>query len=332
MSPTRRTKRPSGESASAADQVEIAHGAPEQRIATQAGSSSAFQESPRKKRSTGISMSQKQALVDNLQLEITERARKLRAQYNLQAQGLRTRIEIRVNRIPMALRKSKMGELADKHQNGQNPQLDQISGAGKENETESAELEQPKKRTRGHPAPPGESTKASRVLSPASSNIRTLPRTTPGGKSFTRPGLSTVAGPSSPVKQHSSSNLFSNLAEKARSTTGRKQTASTSTTASSAGGSTRGRKPATGATTSKTARRVSGISESSESSTSTVVKKGTAKAATKETAPAPATKRTVMGTIRRGVTGTGTAKKAAAAKPAKTPASTATGRVLRKRS
>ncbi|KAJ0121432.1 hypothetical protein J7T55_008596 [Diaporthe amygdali] len=324
MTPTRRTKGSSGESASAADQVEIAQSAPEQGIATIPGSSSAAQESPRKKQRTGISMNQKQALIDNLQLEISERARKLRAQYNLQAQGLRTRIEIRVNRIPMALRKSKMGDLADKHQN---------------------ELEQPKKRTRAQP-PQGESTKASRVLSPASSNIRTLPRTTPGGKAaMTRPGLNTVAGASSPVKQHSSSNLFSNLAEKARSTrtaaAGRKQTASTSTTASSAGGSARGRKAAQGAgattsaTASKTARRVSGISESSESSTSTVVKKGSARAAqdaTKDTAPAPSTKRTVMGTIRRGMTGTGATKKAAAAKSTKTPASAATGRVLRNRS
>lgn len=71
MSPSRRTKRQSGESASAADQVDNAHGAPEQRIATKAGSSSAAQESPRKKQATGISMSQKQALVDNLQLEST---------------------------------------------------------------------------------------------------------------------------------------------------------------------------------------------------------------------------------------------------------------------
>lgn len=226
-------------------------------------------------------------------------------------------------------------------------QSDQISGAGKENEAEPAELEQPKKRTRNHAPPPADSAKASRVLSPASSNVRTLPRTTPGGKPLmSRPGLATVAGPSSPTKsptkQHSSSNLFSNLAEKARSTrtaaTGRKQTASTSTAASSTGGSARGRKPAAGATTneatSKTARRVSGISESSESSTSTVVKKGTGKAAqttTKEVAPAPATKRTMMGTIRRGVAGTGS-KKTAAAKSAKTHASTATGRVLRNRS
>jgi Nbl1 / Borealin N terminal len=46
---------------------------------------------------------------------VTERARKLRAQYMMQAQGLRTRIEIRVNRIPMALRRANMGELFSKH-------------------------------------------------------------------------------------------------------------------------------------------------------------------------------------------------------------------------
>jgi hypothetical protein len=46
---------------------------------------------------------------------VTERARKLRAQYTMQAQGLRTRIEIRVNRIPIALRKANMGELFAKH-------------------------------------------------------------------------------------------------------------------------------------------------------------------------------------------------------------------------
>lgn len=69
MTPSRRTKGQSGESAPAAGQFENAHGAPEQRIATKAGSSSAAQESPRKRQATGISMVQKQALVDNLQLE-----------------------------------------------------------------------------------------------------------------------------------------------------------------------------------------------------------------------------------------------------------------------
>ena len=50
-----------------------------------------------------------------LRVTVTERARKLRAQYALQAQSLRTRMEMRVNRIPTALRKANMGELYDKY-------------------------------------------------------------------------------------------------------------------------------------------------------------------------------------------------------------------------
>ncbi|EPE09207.1 hypothetical protein F503_06983 [Ophiostoma piceae UAMH 11346] len=87
-----------------------------QKVATKTSSA---EESPRKRQKTGVTAAQKQALIDNLQLEVTERARKLRAQYSLQAQGLRTRIEIRVNRIPMALRKLKMGELLQKHSTSQ---------------------------------------------------------------------------------------------------------------------------------------------------------------------------------------------------------------------
>ena len=62
-----------------------------------------------------ITQSQKQALIDNLQLEITERARGLRAHYALQCADLRARIERRINRVPIALRKAKMGELLHKH-------------------------------------------------------------------------------------------------------------------------------------------------------------------------------------------------------------------------
>ncbi|KXL44218.1 MAG: hypothetical protein FE78DRAFT_71928 [Acidomyces sp. 'richmondensis'] len=60
-----------------------------------------------------ITQAQRQAIMDNLQLEITDRARKLRAQYSLQAQSLRMRLEMRVNRIPLALRKRTMGELLE---------------------------------------------------------------------------------------------------------------------------------------------------------------------------------------------------------------------------
>lgn len=46
---------------------------------------------------------------------VADRARKLRAQYALQAQGLRTRLEMRINRIPRNLRKANMGDLLEKH-------------------------------------------------------------------------------------------------------------------------------------------------------------------------------------------------------------------------
>ncbi|KAL4741260.1 Borealin N terminal-domain-containing protein [Aspergillus similis] len=82
--------------------------------------------SPPKKRMR-ITRSQKQALMDNLQLEITERARKLRAQYALQAQDLRARIERRVNRIPVILRKANMGELLEKHDASLRAQLENPS-------------------------------------------------------------------------------------------------------------------------------------------------------------------------------------------------------------
>ncbi|KIX01389.1 uncharacterized protein Z518_09114 [Rhinocladiella mackenziei CBS 650.93] len=63
-----------------------------------------------------ITNSQKQALIDNLQLEITERARQLRAGYALQCADLRARIERRVNRIPISIRKMTMGELMEQHE------------------------------------------------------------------------------------------------------------------------------------------------------------------------------------------------------------------------
>lgn len=316
----------------------------------------------------------------------------------------------------MALRRAKMGELADKHKTGQHPQQvkptpsfsvshssrpptvpekdtplgrpasiaagascattssrpgpgrppkrirfeatlpspirihtntlsNEISGNGKENSVAAIESDGPKKKARGNPAVEAEATKVSKVLSPASANIRPMARPTPGGKpNLTRsapaPAPENAPGPSrSPVKQSSTTNLFSNWAEKARSTRKdagvKRGNASTSTTASSATGSVRGRKPGTASATgttkgpaTATAPRFSGISESSEGSTSTVVK-GAKKAA--EKTAAPTTKRAgVMSTIRRGVTG-GTKKTAATKATKTTPASTATGRVLRRR-
>ena len=80
-----------------------------------------------------ITQQQKQALMDNLQLEsmqlrsaqsraiaditpVTERARQLRAEYALQCADLRARIERRVNRIPISIRKTTMGDLMQQHE------------------------------------------------------------------------------------------------------------------------------------------------------------------------------------------------------------------------
>lgn len=54
-------------------------------------------------------------------MAVTERARKLRAQYALQAQGLRARLEMRVNRIPQALRKRNIQDLLDEHADNAKP-------------------------------------------------------------------------------------------------------------------------------------------------------------------------------------------------------------------
>ena len=133
MAPTRSKKqRKSTESVASVE-------APPQILATKTRSPARTpsNRSPIKKVKMGITLGQKQALIDNLQLEsennilqctlrtsliflkiVTERARKLRAQYMHQAQVLRSRIEIRVHRIPMAMRKVNMGELLLKHSQG----------------------------------------------------------------------------------------------------------------------------------------------------------------------------------------------------------------------
>ncbi|KAG0648099.1 hypothetical protein D0Z07_5651 [Hyphodiscus hymeniophilus] len=237
MAPTRSKKRKSTESTSSIDVQSFP--APPQlvpmKLCSPARTPTA--RSPIKKSRMGITLGQKQALIDNLQLEITERARKLRAQYMLQAQGLRTRIEIRVNRIPMAIRRANMGELLLNYsENATRPVLakaqtspaklqspsrvqtqqsqkylrtspspqrrikrlsDEISSADKENE----DIEYPKKRPRGPPVPPARTTskiQPSEVLSPRSANSRTLPRS-PIRPAVT-PGKSNLARPVSPLK------------------------------------------------------------------------------------------------------------------------------------
>ena len=66
---------------------------------------------------------------------VTERARKLRAQYSLQAQSLRTRIEMRVNRIPTAMRKANIDQLYTKYEEIQ--RQEQAAAIAEEDPTQS---------------------------------------------------------------------------------------------------------------------------------------------------------------------------------------------------
>ena len=131
MAPVRQKKRGSDQSMASASR----HGATaNSKVPLKSSPSTPRHMSPIKKQRMGVTVQQKQALIDNLQLEgliifiplcrrwcmltcraVTERARRLRAQYNIQAQGLRSRIEIRINRIPTSLRKIKMGDLLVKY-------------------------------------------------------------------------------------------------------------------------------------------------------------------------------------------------------------------------
>ncbi|KAL9137613.1 MAG: hypothetical protein Q9175_001164 [Cornicularia normoerica] len=189
-------------------------------------------QSPRK-RSMTITEGQKQALIDNLQLEITERARKLRAQYALQAQSLRTRIELRINRIPNSLRKANMGELlnsnmemSDQMQQGARREekavevapssvpepivVDTMKSADKENNAQSLEaIPNPKKRAKmTATAKSRQATNPSTVLSPKSANSRTLPQS-PIRAELNSPQKSHFAHPTSPLKSISPIKLAS---------------------------------------------------------------------------------------------------------------------------
>ena len=104
-----------------------------------------------------ITATQKQALIDNLQLEITERARQLRASYALQSADLRSRIERRVQRIPVAMRKMTMGELMVKHGASQHKQIE----APRSEQTIHAQVTMPSSTERPLPPLPAEASKPS---------------------------------------------------------------------------------------------------------------------------------------------------------------------------
>ncbi|KAK1598036.1 Borealin N terminal-domain-containing protein [Colletotrichum navitas] len=328
-----------------------------QAVPTKAGTP-LLSSSPSKRQRLGISLEQKQAIIDNLQLEITDRARRLRAQYNQQAQTLRSRIQMRVNRVPRSMLKMTMADLVARAVEQQKrleaasrpppvPEKDfafrtspyklapparstkRLSDAMAGGDKENEQILNPKKKHRAAPAP----LSSSQILSPTSSNTRSLARERPPSS----PSKSSqIARPtSSPTKQHTSArSALSNMVEKAKKT-GRAAPShplNASTTSSNASAPA----PATGTAPPTRTRRANTttaakapsrpgtrtgkrISDSSEDSTGTVVKK---------TAASASAKRTVMGTIRKGV-GAATRKPAA---PNSAPASAAgTTRVLRKR-
>ncbi|KAH6627974.1 Borealin N terminal-domain-containing protein [Chaetomium tenue] len=243
-----------------------------QKVPTKEGSSHP-NESPAKRQRVGITLAQKQALIDNLHLEITERARKLRANYNIHAQSLRTRIEIRVNRIPLSLRKLTMGELLERY--SKEPQQrhaantgsvrgppvpakdvpsrpptrgamtahpvkrrsHEISGGDKENQVQT-----PQKKMRAHTGAEV-ARNPTHVLSPTTSNSRVAPRT------VATPARSGIARPApTPGRAVAATNILNKMVEGARSTTRppttaassspRKTLTGTGTTSSSASAST----------------------------------------------------------------------------------------------
>ncbi|KAI5304997.1 hypothetical protein KEM56_005534 [Ascosphaera pollenicola] len=117
-----------------------------------------------------ITASQKQALIDNLQLEITERARNLRVQYSLQATDLRSRIERRINRIPIALRKVKMGELMAKHAEQKN----QSSASSEQGEQVHEQPQQPQQQEPTQPT-------QNQIRAPAPAGVPRIRKIVPSG-------------------------------------------------------------------------------------------------------------------------------------------------------
>lgn len=100
---------------------------------------------------------------DNIMI-VTERARKLRAQYMLQAQGLRTRIEIRVNRIPMAIRRAKMGELFLKYAEKEAKTKSGSSAREKINSPTKNMIQTAQSQSRASPSPQRRPTKRQRYV------------------------------------------------------------------------------------------------------------------------------------------------------------------------
>ncbi|KAL7932622.1 Borealin N terminal domain-containing protein [Trichoderma chlorosporum] len=356
MAPTRPRKQGSAESSSS-----------QKKHATSSGSDtpSTPQRSPIRKKQTGITLQQKQALIENLRLEITERARRLRAQYHLQAQGLRSRIEIRLNRIPTALRKATMGDLllkyADQAQRGPNRPLPlpvkdlpilpspqkpihqttrapQVGRAQKrlsneitiDKENELQKGERPKKRARGSDAG---LVHPAQVLSPTSSNSRLANRSR-----ATSPTKSYLYKSSSPLKTGNSSRLTTatNLSDKAAGarTGGLRKVTTTSNTSSSSGRATPAaatRTKRTVAVVPKGSRAKPGARTLRRASDNTESSDGSANTVLQKTSgkgSGAIARKPVPGSAKKSISG-GIAK--STAKSGTAVSTVATGRTLRKR-
>ncbi|KAI9888642.1 MAG: hypothetical protein M1814_006582 [Vezdaea aestivalis] len=332
---------------------------PMRKVATKPGAAHTPTRSPIKKKTRPISLAQKQALIDNLQLEITERARKMRAQYADQALALRTRLEMRISRVPKVLRDVKMGELVQKHTAQSNrpfgkavdapkarpetttatepfqslPSLTSGSQRGIKRTSEASfspdekengprnGLSNPKKRvkvtaTKTDISSPQAKLPSAQILSPKSSNSRTLPASP--FKAALSPGKSIPVRATSPLKPVvGAGSTFTNLVAKAKSkrTVASKKIATVAT----ATGVGRARR---GVVAAQTAAKEAGgpkdrdaINTSTGSTKRTVVESKVKKV--------PVTKKSVAGTT------AATRKKTVAATEA--PARTIGGRTLRKR-
>ncbi|KAM0437661.1 hypothetical protein ACHAPT_002025 [Fusarium lateritium] len=339
-------------------------------VPLRAGSPSAYPRSPIKKRTPGaITMQQKQAMIDNMQLEITDRARRLRAQYSFMATTVRSRVEMRINRIPMSMRHVKMGDLLQKYLEQEqqratrsaalrkaaatrtSPQKqlrpithatkaatrtkkrmsDAISG-DKENEIEHNE--NAKKRVRGAPNPDmAHHVRPAQILSPTSSNSRLANRSRPAS-----PVKSGIARPASPLKNSgttrsaTATSMLSSMVEKAKATrAGVTRKVTTASTASSSSTST---------TAATRTRRAAATTASRAPASRPATRTARRSLANSETSEASSGTVVRKGAAARGAAakktavssvrkGTTTAAQKKAA--AKSTATTGTGRVLRKR-
>lgn len=98
----------------------------------------------------------------SLIIEVTERARKLRNQYKLQAQSLRAHIEMRINRVPSSLRRSKMGDL-DSARTGPSEPVEQ---------TNQMSIIEPHNKDNSKPLPPNQLLEVSAQVKRPSADLR----------------------------------------------------------------------------------------------------------------------------------------------------------------